>query len=101
MIQKGKIKMRCWQCGDNVKTRRQCYCSNACKQKAYRERQKAKKNALKNTMHMEDRITLAQVVKQRPDFKDQFAGFLKDFGVPASVEMLHIVANQIGIGQHS
>lgn len=92
---------RCHECGGNCKTRRSSYCSPACKQKAYRKRKKQEAIAKKNTMHLEDRVLLQQVINERPDFKNQFEGFYSDFSVDASVEMLHIVASQIGAGRYS
>lgn len=82
---------RCHQCGGYCKTRRATYCSPACRQKAYRLRKKQSEISKKNTMHMDDRLVLFQAVRSFPEFKNQFEGFYTDYGVEASVEMLHIV----------
>lgn len=87
----------CEVCGQETYRRRLMYCSNACKMRAYRRRKKQQKKAQENTMRLEDSALLTVVTLERPDFKYAFDGFLSEFGLDASVEMLHIVASEIGL----
>lgn len=86
----------CAQCGDQFKVydqgRTPIYCSQACRQKAYRERKKEQKEATERMLTFEQKRTENEMIKHgdRP-VHDQLNNFIKVHGIPAYKDLLNVV----------
>ena len=74
------------------------FCSNACKQKAYRARVKAQKEASAGTMVSAEYKVYDAIVKARPAFVNEFISFRELYGFEATVDMMLVVYSMIGVG---
>lgn len=82
--------MQCQVCGERTWNQ---YCSNACKQKAYRQRKKQQKLAEKETVHMDVFATADALIADFPeDMRDGFSSLLWK-----NIDMLDLPEQQLSI----
>lgn len=82
--------MSCEICGKSVTSSRAKYCSNACKQVAYRLRKKAMIEAKKNTLSM-DYFTIAIAIdREHSGFFEQVKDMMSMYGVDVAEDVISL-----------
>ena len=71
------------------------YCSNACKQKAYRARKKQEAIAKSLTMTFTEKKEYDCVVSVYPEFKQHFQTFHTEHGFEQAVDMMIVMREMI------
>lgn len=73
----------------------QLYCSNACKQKAYRIRKIQEKKAKQQTLNFTEQMCRERMSETFENFDVIFEGFRDDHGLELAIEMMYAVANLV------
>lgn len=95
--------MTCQCCGDSfgALTSSAKYCSDACKQKAYRQRRQQRKVANERTMHMDDYNILKICINWHEDVANVLESIKNQHGQQAMIDAAHLAAWMSGLGQYS
>lgn len=82
--------MSCKICGSSVTNKRGKYCSNACRQRAYRDRKKQQFEARKNTLSMDDFLIVSMIDGVKSGFVEHIAEFCSMYNMSTVSDVISL-----------